>query len=59
MGDFYFMTAGIVRGDSAGRETVMGRHGVGSVNENGKLCAFNSLVISGSIFPLKRMHKST
>ncbi|VDP69311.1 unnamed protein product, partial [Schistosoma curassoni] len=41
----------------------MGRHGLGQRNENGErfsnLCAFNKLVIGGTIFPLKRIHKAT
>lgn len=41
--------------DNIGKEKVMGRHGDGIMNENGELfsdtCAFNSLVIGGSIFP--------
>ena len=49
--------------DNTGREQVMGRHGEGEINENGELfvdmCAFNSMVIGGSIFPDKRIHKVT
>jgi len=41
----------------------MGTHALGEMNENGErfadLCALNSLVIGGSIFPHKRIHKST
>ena len=59
MGDF---TAKI-GGDNIGYEDVMGTHGLGSMNENGErfadLCALNQLVIGGSIFPHKRIHKST
>lgn len=33
------------------------------MNENGErfadLCAFNNLVVSGSVFPYKRIHKAT
>ena len=46
-----------------GRDRVMGRYGLGTMNENGELfadfCAFNGLVIGGSIFPHKRIHKVT
>ena len=41
----------------------MGTHGLGQVKENGEcfadLCALNQLVIGGSIFPHKRIHKAT
>jgi len=49
--------------DNTGREGVMGRHGEGEINSNGglfvEMCAFNSLVIGGSIFPHQRIHKTT
>ena len=49
--------------DNSGREENMGKHGVGSMNENGGLfadfCVLNNLVIGGSIFPHKKHHKST
>jgi len=49
--------------DNSGREENMGKHGVGSMNENGELfadfCVLNNLVIGGSIFPHKSHHKST
>ncbi|VDO78835.1 unnamed protein product [Schistosoma margrebowiei] len=49
--------------DNIGYEDIMGRHGLGERNENGErfanLCAFNKLVIGGTIFPHKRIHKST
>ena len=49
--------------DNAGFEEVMGRHGQGEMNENGEkfanLCATNSLVIGGTLFPHKRIHKVT
>ncbi|VDO54425.1 unnamed protein product [Schistosoma margrebowiei] len=49
--------------DNAGYEDIMGRHGVGERNENGdkfaNLYAFNKLVIGGTIFPHKRIHKIT
>ncbi|CAH8538274.1 unnamed protein product, partial [Schistosoma intercalatum] len=41
----------------------MGQHGLGERNENGdrfaNFCAFNKLVIGGTIFPHKRIHKAT
>ena len=49
--------------DNTGRELIMGRHGVGTCNENGELftdfCSFNDLVIGGTIYPHKRIHKTT
>ncbi|VDP37481.1 unnamed protein product [Schistosoma margrebowiei] len=48
--------------DNSGYEDIMGRHGLGERNENGErianLCAFNELVIGGTIFPHKRIHKA-
>ncbi|VDP23203.1 unnamed protein product [Schistosoma margrebowiei] len=49
--------------DNTGYEDIMGRHGLGERNENGErfanLCASNKLVIGGTIFPHKRIHKAT
>ncbi|VDP04553.1 unnamed protein product, partial [Schistosoma margrebowiei] len=49
--------------DNSGYEDILGRHGLGERKENGKrfanLCAFNKLVIGGTIFPHKRIHKAT
>ncbi|CAH8550340.1 unnamed protein product [Schistosoma guineensis] len=49
--------------DNTGYEDIMGRHGLGERNENGErfanLCVFNKLVIGGTIFPHKRIHKAT
>jgi len=49
--------------DNIGYEEIMGRHGLGEMNENGErfadLCAMNNLVIGGSIFPHRRVHKAT
>ncbi|CAH8591975.1 unnamed protein product [Schistosoma margrebowiei] len=43
-----------VRIDNIGYEDIMGRHGLGERNQNGErfanLCAFNKLVIGGTIF---------
>ena len=52
-----------VGSDVEGYERVMGKHGVGTRNDNGeKLCDFcgmNDLVITGTIFPHKKIHKQT
>ena len=49
--------------DNAGYEDVMETHELGQMNENGErfadLCALNQLVIGGSIFPHRRIHKAT
>ncbi|VDP54556.1 unnamed protein product [Schistosoma margrebowiei] len=49
--------------DNTGYEDITGRHGLGERNENGErfanLYAFNKLVIGGTIFPHKRIHKVT
>ena len=49
--------------DNRGHEGIMGQHGLGQMNENGErfagFCAFNSLVIGGTIFPHRRIHKTT
>ncbi|VDP46545.1 unnamed protein product [Schistosoma margrebowiei] len=49
--------------DNTGYEDFMGRQGLGERNENGErfanLCAFNKPVIGGTIFPHKRIHKTT
>ena len=59
MGDFNAKIGSINRGF----EETMGQQGLGIVNENGELflymCAFNRMVIGGSIFPHKRIHKAT
>ena len=49
--------------DNRGYEDLMGTHGLGQMNENGEcfadLCALNQLVIGGSIFPHRCIHKAT
>ena len=49
--------------DNTGYEATMGTQGLGQMNENGErfadLCAVSQLVIGGSIFPHKRIHKAT
>ena len=41
---------------------VMGRHGLGEMNNNGEklldICASNKLIVGGSIFPHKNIHKA-
>ena len=58
MGDF---NAKIVS-NNRGYEEVMGTHGIGEMNENGEmfadLCSFNRLIIGGSVFPHRRIHKA-
>ena len=50
-----------VGSDNTDKELIMGRHGVGQQNENGKLfsevCMFNDLVIGGTLFPHKTIRK--
>ena len=49
--------------DNNGYEEVMGTQGVGEMNKNGErfadTCALNKVVIGGSIFTHKRIHKTT
>lgn len=49
-----------VGNDNTGFEQVMGKHGLGVMNENGELfanhCANNNLGISGTLFPHKPCH---
>ena len=49
-----------VGSDNKGREAIMGKHGLGNMNENGELladfCEQNDLVIGGTIFPHRRIH---
>ncbi|CAH2246331.1 Hypothetical predicted protein [Pelobates cultripes] len=49
--------------DNTGYKQVMGIHWLGVMNDNGEifveLCALNNLVIGGSIFPHKQIHKNT
>ena len=50
-----------VGGCNVGYEDVMGRFADGTMTENGdmfaNMCSLNSLIIGGSIFPHKRVHK--
>ena len=47
--------------NNEGMEHVMGRHGIGNMNENGELfselCANYDLIIGGTVFPHKTCHK--
>ena len=49
--------------DNSGYEEVMGRQGLGRMNENGEMLAdfgaFNNMIIGGSVFPHRRIHKAT
>ena len=59
MGDF---NAKIGR-DNTGYEEIMGKQGMGEMNDNGErfadLCATTNLAIGGSFFPHKNIHKAT
>ncbi|VDP16754.1 unnamed protein product [Schistosoma margrebowiei] len=59
MGDFNAK----VGTDNTGYEDIMKRQGLEERNENGErfanLCAFSRLVIKGTMFPCKRIHKTT
>ena len=59
MGDFNAK----IGSDNTGYEEVMGRQGIGEMNDNGErftdLCATTNLVIGGSVFQHKRIHKAT
>nr|CAH8863155.1 unnamed protein product [Trichobilharzia regenti] len=50
-------------GDNTRRELTMGREALGEMNDNSELfsdfCAFNDLVIGGSVFKHKEIHKTT
>ena len=49
--------------NNANRDLIMGKHGIGEQNENGEIftefCTFNDLVIGGTLFPHKTIHKAT
>ena len=52
-----------VGSDNSDRETAMGRHGCGEINNNGErlvdFCLNNNCVIGGTLFPHKDIHKLT
>ena len=58
MGDFNAK----IGSDNTSYKKIMGKHGLGDINENGELfanlCAMNQLVMWGSIFPHKKTHKA-
>ena len=49
--------------NNASIERIMGKEGLGDVNKNGEelvdVCAFIGLIIGGTLFPHKRVHKAT
>ncbi|GFS20455.1 endonuclease-reverse transcriptase [Elysia marginata] len=49
--------------ENTGYNRILGSHGLGEMNDNGErfanFCLFNKMVIGGSIFPHKRVHKAT
>ena len=49
--------------DNEGYENIIGSHGVGERNDNGErlvdFCGLNNLVVTGTIFPHKLIHKQT
>ena len=49
--------------DNTNSDHIMGTHGTGEQNENGELftefCSFNDLIIGGTLFPHKNIHKTT
>ena len=59
MGDFNAKIGDV----NQGLKHVMGRYGLGKRNENGEifidLCANYEMIIGGSVFPHKDLHKST
>ena len=52
-----------VGSDNCGYEEVMGRHGLGEMNGNGErfanFCAMSNLLIGGTAFPHRKIHKAT
>ncbi|PVD22304.1 hypothetical protein C0Q70_18113 [Pomacea canaliculata] len=52
-----------VGSDNTCREHVMGKHGIGTINDNGErladFCEENNLLIGGTLFPHKDIHKAT
>ena len=59
MGDFNAK----IGSDNRGYEEIMGKQGLGEMNDNGErfadLCATSNLVIGGSVFHHRRIHKAT
>ena len=52
-----------VGNDNSGNKRVMGKYGYGNINDNGErlvvVCGANNLVIGGTIFPHREIHKLT
>ncbi|PVD21686.1 hypothetical protein C0Q70_17485 [Pomacea canaliculata] len=52
-----------VGSDNTCREHVMGKHGIGTINDNGErladFCEENNLLIGGTLFQHKDIHKAT
>ena len=52
-----------VGSDNTGREFTMGKEGLGEINENGEMfanfCGQNDLVIGGTFYKHKNIHKAT
>ena len=52
-----------VGSDNTGREHVMGKHGIGTINDNGErladFCEENNMLIGGTLFQHKHIHKTT
>ena len=52
-----------VRSNNTGREHFMGKHGIGTINDNGErladVCEENNLLIGGTLFQQKHIHKTT
>ena len=50
-----------VGSDNKNYESLMGKHGEGNMNDNGErmceICQMNELVITGTLFPHKKIHK--
>ena len=49
--------------DNTGKEQIMGEHGLGEMNNNGEqladFCVENNLLIGGTLFEHKNIHKYT
>ena len=52
-----------VGNDNITKEIIMGKEGVGTMNESGEMltdfCEQSDLVIAGTVFPYRRIHKVT
>ena len=64
--DMFVVMGGLnakVGNNNTNREEVMGKFGVGVMNDNGErlcdLCSTNGFIITGTIFPHKDIHKLT